>query len=128
MSTFSNSEPAIASSSDNHTSPRNTNEQSRSQSGWLDKERSDDGSPPLEMDRCPECGARRFVSKLLMYEVTSYDEGGSGSSVGSTFMFGGAGTFPGELEFMIQTRLSPSAPIIADMWRQTVSPRREVRV
>ncbi|SFL64684.1 hypothetical protein SAMN04487950_4491 [Halogranum rubrum] len=28
------------------------------------------------MDRCPECGARRFVSKLLVYEVTSFDEGG----------------------------------------------------
>ena len=28
------------------------------------------------MNHCPECGARRFVSKLLVYEVTSYDESG----------------------------------------------------
>jgi DNA-directed RNA polymerase subunit RPC12/RpoP len=28
------------------------------------------------MSQCPECGGRRFVSKLLVYEVTSYDEGG----------------------------------------------------
>ena len=28
------------------------------------------------MNHCPECGARRFVSKLLVYEVTGYDEGG----------------------------------------------------
>jgi len=28
------------------------------------------------MDHCPECGNRRFVSKLLVYEVTGYDEGG----------------------------------------------------
>lgn len=75
MSTFSNSESATASSSENHAGPRDTGEQSR-QSGWLDEESSDDGTPTLEMDRCPECGARRFVSKLLVYEVTSYDEGG----------------------------------------------------
>lgn len=75
MSTFSNSESATASSSENHTSPRDTGEPPR-QSGWLDEESSDDGTPTLEMDRCPECGARRFVSKLLVYEVTSFDEGG----------------------------------------------------
>ena len=75
MSTFSNSESATASSSENHASPRDSGEQSR-QSGWLDEESSDDGTPTLEMDRCPECGARRFVSKLLVYEVTSFDEGG----------------------------------------------------
>jgi hypothetical protein len=28
------------------------------------------------MSQCPECGARRFVSKLLVFEVTSYDEAG----------------------------------------------------
>ncbi|SDY53074.1 hypothetical protein [Halobellus clavatus] len=28
------------------------------------------------MNQCPECGARRFVSKLLVYEITGYDEGG----------------------------------------------------
>ena len=76
MSTFSNSESTTASSSENHASPRDNDEHSRSQSGWLDEESSDDGTPPLEMDRCPECGARRFVSKLLVYEVTSFDEGG----------------------------------------------------
>jgi hypothetical protein len=26
------------------------------------------------MNHCPECGAGRFVSKLLVYEVTGYDE------------------------------------------------------
>jgi DNA-directed RNA polymerase subunit RPC12/RpoP len=75
MSTFSNSESATASPSETQTNPRNNGEQSR-QSGWLDEESSDDGTPTLEMDRCPECGARRFVSKLLVYEVTSFDEGG----------------------------------------------------
>nr|WP_233340582.1 hypothetical protein [Haloprofundus sp. MHR1] len=75
MSTFSDSESATASPSETQTNPRNNGEQSQ-QSGWLDEENSDDGTPPLEMDRCPECGARRFVSKLLVYEVTSFDEGG----------------------------------------------------
>lgn len=75
MSTFSNSESATASSSENNARPRDTGEQSR-QSGWLDEESSDNGTPPLEIDRCPECGARRFVSKLLVYEVTSFDESG----------------------------------------------------
>lgn len=75
MSAFSNSESATASSSENNARPRDTGEQSR-QSGWLDEENSDDGTPTLEMDRCPECGTRRFVSKLLVYEVTSFDEGG----------------------------------------------------
>ena len=28
------------------------------------------------MNHCPECEARRFVSKLLVYEITGYDEGG----------------------------------------------------
>jgi len=28
------------------------------------------------MSQCPECGGRRFVSKLLVYEITDYDEGG----------------------------------------------------
>lgn len=27
------------------------------------------------MSQCPECGGRRFVSKLLVYEITGYDEG-----------------------------------------------------
>jgi len=31
--------------------------------------------PTLRLNHCPECGARRFVSKLLVYEVTGYDEG-----------------------------------------------------
>jgi DNA-directed RNA polymerase subunit RPC12/RpoP len=75
MSTFSNSEFATALSSENHANPRDTGEQSR-QSGWPEGESSDDGTPTLEIDRCPECGARRFVSKLLVYEVTSFDEGG----------------------------------------------------
>ena len=30
----------------------------------------------IRMNHCPECGARRFVAKLLVYEVTGYDEGG----------------------------------------------------
>ena len=28
------------------------------------------------MNQCPQCGVRRFVSNLLMDEVTGYDEGG----------------------------------------------------
>jgi len=32
--------------------------------------------PRSGLNHCPECGARRFVSKLLVYEVTGYDEGG----------------------------------------------------
>lgn len=75
MSTFSDSESATASPSETQTNPRNNGEQSR-QSRWLDEENRDDGTPTLEMDRCPECGARRFVSKLLVYKVTSFDEGG----------------------------------------------------
>ena len=76
MSTFSDSESATASSSENHTDPRENGERSQSQSGWSDDESSEDGPPTLEMNRCPECGARRFISKLLVYEVMSYNEGG----------------------------------------------------
>ena len=76
MSTFSDSESATASPSETQTNPRNNGKQSRSQSGWLDDESTETETPTLEMDRCPECGARRFISKLLVYEVTSFDEGG----------------------------------------------------
>lgn len=76
MSTFSDSESATASSSENHTDPRENGERSRSQSAWPSEESSEHGTPPLEMSQCPECGARRFVSKLLVYEITGYDEGG----------------------------------------------------
>ena len=76
MSTFSDSESATASASENYTSPRDNGDQPRPQSGWPGDESDDNGTPQLEMDRCPECGGRRFVSKLLVYEVTSYDEGG----------------------------------------------------
>jgi hypothetical protein len=56
--------------------PRDNGEQSRSQAGWPGEESREDGTPSLEMSQCPECGGRRFVSKLLVYEVTSYDEAG----------------------------------------------------
>lgn len=36
--------------------------------------------PALEITDCPECGARRFVSKLLVYEETTYDEDGEQAS------------------------------------------------
>ena len=75
MSTFSNSKSTTASSSENHASPRDNGEQSR-QSGWPDDASREDGTLTLRMDHCPECGNRRFVSKLLVYEVTGYDEGG----------------------------------------------------
>lgn len=35
------------------------------------------GRPALELTQCPECGGRAFVSKLLVYEATSYDEDGT---------------------------------------------------
>ena len=76
MSTFSDSESATASSAESHTSRRENNDESRSRSTWPSNESSEGSTPTLEMNRCPECGARRFVSKLLVYEVTSYDEGG----------------------------------------------------
>ena len=76
MSTFSDSESTTASPSETEMSPRDNGEQSRTQSGWLDDESTETETPTLEINRCPECGARRFVSKLLVYEVTSFDEGG----------------------------------------------------
>jgi DNA-directed RNA polymerase subunit RPC12/RpoP len=76
MSTFSNSETASASPSANHTSPSRETEDTDSQPSWPDDSSSEDGTPTLRMNHCPECGARRFVSKLLVYEVTGYDEGG----------------------------------------------------
>lgn len=72
MSTFSDSESTSVSPSENHTSPSDD----PGQTSWPDDGSSEDETPTLEMNRCPECGARRFVSKLLVYEVTSYDEGG----------------------------------------------------
>ncbi len=76
MSTFSNSETASASPSENHTSPPRETEDTEPQTSWPDDTSSEDGTPTLRMDQCPECGNRRFVSKLLVYEVTGYDEGG----------------------------------------------------
>lgn len=32
--------------------------------------------PALEITQCPVCGGRRLVSKLLVYEETTYDEDG----------------------------------------------------
>lgn len=76
MSTFSNSEAASASPSNTHTSPPRETEDTDSQPSWPDDASSEDGTPTLRMNHCPECGSRRFVSKLLVYEVTGYDEGG----------------------------------------------------
>ena len=77
MSTFNTSESANGSSAGTQTRPAENGEGSRSQSAWPDEERSEQGTPPLKMSQCPDCGGRRFVSKLLVYEVTSYDEGGA---------------------------------------------------
>jgi hypothetical protein len=77
MSTFSNSEPSNASQTPNIASQTDDN-RSQSQSSWRSDDETNMQEPPaLEMTRCPECGARRFVSKLLVYEVTSYSEGGT---------------------------------------------------
>lgn len=35
------------------------------------------GRPALELTQCPACGGREFISKLLVYEATSYDEDGT---------------------------------------------------
>lgn len=72
----SNSETASTSPSENHTSPPRDTKHTDSQPSWPDDASSEDGTPTLKMNQCPECGARRFVSKLLVYEVTGYDEGG----------------------------------------------------
>lgn len=73
---FSDSESASASTSTNHTSPPDDTVRTGSQTSWPDDGSSGDETPPLRRNRCPECGARRFVSKLLVYEMTSYDGGG----------------------------------------------------
>ncbi|ELZ29447.1 hypothetical protein C474_13204 [Halogeometricum pallidum JCM 14848] len=76
MSTFNDSETADVSSSENHANPSADPKRTGPQASWPDDGSNEDGTPPLEMNRCPECGAGRFVSKLLVYEVTSYDESG----------------------------------------------------
>ena len=76
MSTFGNSETSSASPSENYTSPSREAEDTDSQPSWPDDAGSENGTPPLRMNHCPECGARRFVSKLLVYEITGYDESG----------------------------------------------------
>jgi hypothetical protein len=77
MSTFSNNESANASPAAN-TATQSDDERSHSQSLSRSGDETNTPEPPtLEMTRCPECGARRFVSKLLVYEVTSYTEGGT---------------------------------------------------
>lgn len=76
MSTFNNSETASASPSETHTSPPRDIEDTEPQTSWPDDTSSKDGTPTLRMNHCPKCGARRFVSKLLVYEVTGYDESG----------------------------------------------------
>jgi DNA-directed RNA polymerase subunit RPC12/RpoP len=75
MSIYNNSESQTESPSENHERSGDADEQSQ-QSSQVDDASSDDGTPPLEMNQCPECGARRFVSKLLVYEETSFDESG----------------------------------------------------
>ncbi|WP_433630006.1 hypothetical protein [Halomicrococcus sp. NG-SE-24] len=77
MSTFNTSESANGASTGTQTRPAENGEQTRSQSAWPDEESIEPGTPPLEMSQCSECGGRRFVSKLLVYEVTSFDEGGA---------------------------------------------------
>lgn len=74
MTSFSNTESTDASSSDTQIGSRDRSESSRS--GRTESATISDRVPTLEMNQCPECGTRRFVSKLLVYEVTSYDEGG----------------------------------------------------
>lgn len=76
QSTFSDSESTTASPSEIQTNPQDNDEHSRSQSRWPGDEDDEPGTLELEMDRYSEWGARRFISKLLVYEVTSYDEGG----------------------------------------------------
>lgn len=78
MTAFNNAEPANASPAANTANQTDDRERSQSQSSWRsDNETNNQEPPALEMTRCPECGARRFVSKLLVYEVTSYTEGGT---------------------------------------------------
>ena len=72
----SNSETASTSPSENHTNPPRDTRHTDSQPSLPDDASSEDGTPTLRMNHCPECGARRFVSKLLVYEVTGYDESG----------------------------------------------------
>ena len=76
MSTFNDSETADVSPSENHANPSVDPGHTESQASCPDDGNSKGEAPTLEMNRCPECGARRFVSKLLVYEVTSYDESG----------------------------------------------------
>lgn len=76
MSTFSNSEAASTAPSENQTRPQKETETTDSPPSWPDDTSSENGTPTLRMNHCPECGGRRFVSKLLVYEVTGYDEGG----------------------------------------------------
>jgi hypothetical protein len=76
MSTFSDSESESVSPAENHPSPPDDTGDTGPQTSWPADESSEDEPPTLEMNRCPECGTRRFVSKLLVYEVTSYDESG----------------------------------------------------
>jgi len=72
----SNSEAASTSPSANHAGPPEDTRNTDSQPSWPDDSSSEGETPTLRMNHCPECGARRFVSKLLVYEVTGYDEGG----------------------------------------------------
>ena len=76
MSTFKNSEAASTAPSADETGSTAESDESRSNAMWPADESNTHDPPQLEMNRCPACGGRRFVSKLLVYEVTSYDEAG----------------------------------------------------
>lgn len=51
-------------------------EQLRSESPGADAAAREPEPSALEITQCPECGARRFISKLLVFEETAYDEFG----------------------------------------------------
>lgn len=57
-----------------------------------DEDRPGDEQQPLGYTRCPECNARQFVARQLVYETRTFDEHGALASIESDLR--------GELEFV----------------------------
>lgn len=67
-------EPERASHAETHTSSSPVNDQPAFGDAQSDAAEAADERPELAMTQCPVCDGHRFISKLLVYEETMYNE------------------------------------------------------
>ncbi|MFC5973926.1 hypothetical protein ACFPYI_21590 [Halomarina salina] len=72
--------------------PLNAQASSESSADGYEDTLGGDEQQPLGYTRCPECNARQFVARQLVYETRTFDEHGALASIGANLR--------GELEFV----------------------------